>query len=112
MKETNIYLKNIIDKAREAVDFCVGMSEEEFLKDGKTQSAVILKLIIIGEEAKKVPEEVTSKINLPWPMIKGFRNMAVHEYFNIDLVIIWHSVKNDLPSLITKISTNLENNNV
>ena len=42
-------------------------------------------------------------------MIKGFRNMAIHEYFNIDLVIIWHSVKNDLPSLITKVSAYLEN---
>jgi len=112
MKETSVYLNNIIDKAREAMDFCVGMSEEEFLKDGKTQSAVILKLIVIGEEAKKVPEEVTSKIDLPWRMIKGFRNMAIHEYFNIDLVIIWHSVKNDLPDLITKTSTYLGNKNI
>lgn len=111
MKETSVYLNNIIDKAREAAGFCVGMSEEEFLKDGKTQSAVILKLIIIGEEAKKVPEEVTSKIDLPWRMIKGFRNMAIHEYFNIDLVIIWHTVQNDIPSLITKIMTYLENKN-
>ncbi|MBI2062363.1 MAG: DUF86 domain-containing protein [Candidatus Yanofskybacteria bacterium] len=109
MKEISVYLKNIIDKAREAIDFCVGMSEEEFLKDGKTQSAVILKLIVIGEEAKKVPEEVTSKIDLPWRMIKGFRNMAIHEYFNIDLVIIWHSVQNDLPTLIVKITKYLEN---
>ena len=112
MKETSVYLKNIVDKAREAVGFCVGMSEEEFLKDGKTQSAVILKLIVIGEEAKKVPEEITSKIDLPWRMIKGFRNMAIHEYFNIDLVIIWHSVNNDLPSLITKVLAYLENNMV
>jgi|SRR3990167_940447 len=112
MKETSIYLKNIIDKAREAVDFCVGISEEEFLKDGKTQSAVILKLIIIGEEAKKIPEEVSLKIDLPWRMIKGFRNMAIHEYFNIDLVIILNTVKNDLPSLITKITAYLENKNI
>ena len=60
-------------------------------------------------EAKKVPEEIISKIDLPWRMIKGFRNMAIHEYFNIDLVIIWYSVKNDLPSLVTKVSAYLEN---
>ncbi len=112
MKEINIYLKNIVDKARESIGFCAGMSEEEFLKDGKTQSAVILKLIVIGEEAKKVPEEIISKIDLPWRMIKGFRNMAIHEYFNIDLVIIWHTVQNDLPSLITKIKEYLGNERV
>ena len=66
MKETSVYLNNIIDKAREAVDFCDGMSDKEFLEDGKTQSAVILKLIIIGEEAKKVSEEVILKIDLPY----------------------------------------------
>lgn len=109
MKETSVYLKNIVDKAREAVSFCVDMSEEEFLKDGKTQSAVILKLIIIGEEAKKISEEVISKISLPWQMIRGFRNMAIHEYFDIDLVIIWTTVQNDLPNLIAKIKEYLKN---
>ncbi len=53
MKDNNIYLKNIIDKAREASEFCDEMSEKDFLNDAKTQSAVIMKLIVIGEESKK-----------------------------------------------------------
>lgn len=110
MKDNNVYLKNIIDKAQEAIQFCQNMTKDSFLLDGKTQSAVIMKLIVIGEEAKKVPEEVISKIDLPWRMIIGFRNFAVHEYFNVNLERIWDTAQNDLPSLITKISGYLENN--
>ncbi len=103
MKDSNIYLKNILDKANEAVKYCEGMSEKDFLDDGKTQSAVIMKLIVIGEEAKKLPEEIKSAIDLPWKMIAGFRNMAVHEYFDIDLSQIWNTIQMDIPDLISKI---------
>lgn len=107
MKDNNIYLKNILDKAHEAISYCKDMGIEDFLKDEKTQSAVILKLIVIGEEAKKLPKEVQDKINLPWRMIIGFRNMAVHEYFDIDVSQIWTTVQTDLPQLIKEINSYL-----
>ena len=109
MKDFSVYLKNILDKAKEADEYCREMSKENFLKDDKTQSAVILKLIIIGEEAKKLPEEIKTKIDLPWRMIIGFRNMAIHEYFNVDLSQIWTTVKKDLPRLINQIELYLQN---
>lgn len=102
MKDYRVYLKNILDKAREATEYCRGLSKDEFLKDEKTQSAVILKLIIIGEEATKLSEEIKFAINLPWRSIIGFRNMAIHEYFNVDLSQIWTTVQTDLPELIKK----------
>ena len=108
MKDNNIYLKNIIDKAREAFEFCDEMLEKDFLNDAKTQSAVIMKLIVIGEEAKKLPEEITSKIDLPWKTIVGFRNMAVHEYFDIDLSQVWDTIQMDIPDLINKIENYLK----
>jgi uncharacterized protein with HEPN domain len=106
-KDNNIYLKNIIDKAQEAIEYCENYTAESFLSDEKTQSAVILKLIVIGEEAKKLPEEIKNNINLPWKMIIGFRNMAVHEYFNIEMSQIWETIKNDLPVLIKEIQAYL-----
>ena len=48
-KDNNIYLKNIIDKVNEAMEYCSGFSGNNFIEDKKTQSAVMLKLIIIGE---------------------------------------------------------------
>ena len=74
------------------------------------QSAVVLKLIVIGEEARKLPPEITDAILLPWRMIMGFRNMAVHEYFNLDLEQVWTTVKEDLPELIQKSQVYLDEN--
>lgn len=109
MKDYNIYLKNILDKALEAIGYCREMSKEDFFKDEKTQSAVILKLIVVGEEATKLPEEIKSAINLPWRSIIGFRNMAIHEYFEVDLSQIWTTVQSDLPDLVEKVRFYLKN---
>ena len=64
-KDNSVYLKNIRDKATEAMKYCDGSSEEDFLKNEMMQSAVILKLIVIGEEANKLPYEIKDSINLP-----------------------------------------------
>ena len=107
MKDYNVYLKNILDKAYDAIGYCQKMSKEDFLKDERTQSAVILKLIVIGEESIKLPEEIKKSIALPWRSIIGFRNMAIHEYFDIDLSQIWITIQTDLPDLIEKIKKSL-----
>ena len=108
-KDNSVYLKNIRDKAEEAMKYCEGFTAEIFLKDDKTQSAVILKLIVIGEEANKLPDEIKSNIHLPWIKIVGLRNMAVHEYFDIEMSQIWKTVQDDLPTLLKEINNYLEN---
>ena len=66
MKDDQVYLNQILEAITKIETFTTGLSRDQFLVDGKTQSAVILKLIIIGEEAKKVSEEVILKIDLPY----------------------------------------------
>jgi len=102
-KDQNVYLRNILDKANEAILYCNGLSAADFLMDEKTQSAVIMKLIVIGEESKKVSEMIKKKIDVPWKLILGFRNMAVHEYLDLDLKQVWFTVNKDLPKLIKTI---------
>ncbi len=101
-KDNTIYLRNIIDKANEAIEFCADKTLEDFLQNKMLQSAVVMKLIVVGEEARKLPPEIIEAINLPWRMIIGFRNMAVHEYFNLDLDQVWFTVQHDLPELVQK----------
>jgi uncharacterized protein with HEPN domain len=107
-KDNTLYLRNIIDKAEEAVAFCQGAALPDFLQNNMLQSAVVMKLIVIGEEARKLPPEITDAIPLPWRMITGFRNMAVHEYFNLDLSQVWVTAQEDLPELIEKCRAFLE----
>ena len=66
------YLQFMLDKAKEAQGFVVGLTEQQFLTDNKTQSAVILKLAIIGEIAKNISKDTKEEIDLPWKEIAGF----------------------------------------
>jgi|SRR6185369_10899184 len=101
------YLEFMRDKAKEAEGFVTGLSEQQFLSDNKTQSAVILKLAIIGEIAKKISPEAKQIIDLPWKEIAGFRDMAIHEYLQLSLTIIWATTQRSLSDLITKIDAYL-----
>ncbi len=65
---------------------------EEFLEDSKTQDAVLMQLQQIGETAKRVSEEARAEIDLPWKKIAGFRDVVVHEYYEILLSLVWNDV--------------------
>ena len=56
-----------------------------------------MQLQVIGELAKKVPEETKSAINIPWKNMAGFRDMISHDYFGLDLFTVWHTVEDSAP---------------
>ena len=68
--------------------------------DEKTVDAVIRNLEVIGEASSHLPTEVQEQYeDVPWGMMKGIRNILAHEYFGIDLEIVWKTAKEDLPIL-------------
>lgn len=78
-----------------------GMSYEDFIADRKTVDAVIRNLIIIGEAASHVPEEISlNHPEVPWNDMRALRNFVVHEYFGVSDKILWDTVQIDLPSLM------------
>jgi uncharacterized protein with HEPN domain len=99
MKKDSVYLKQILESVQKIRDFTVGMDREQFYQDQKTQSAVIMQLTLIGELAKKVSEATKPHIDLPWKEIAGFRDRAIHDYFKIDLQVVWDTVLEDLTPL-------------
>lgn len=63
--------------------------------------AVSYAIVVIGEAAKAVPERVTSATpEIPWADIRGMRNRVEHEYFGIDVSVLWQTAREDLPSLL------------
>lgn len=69
-------------------------------QDRKTIDAVIRNLEIIGEAANHVPDSIQEKyIEVPWLQMKGMRNLLIHEYFGVDLDVLWRTVNEDLPRL-------------
>ena len=80
--------------------YVVNFSLQTFMQDRKTYSATIREFQIIGEAVNKLSDEV--KDNYPttaWQDIKDFRNVLVHEYFGVDLELVWNVIKEDLPDL-------------
>ena len=90
-------VKESIEAIREYVE---GLDFEGFAKDRKTYSAVIREFEIIGEAVKHLPENITSKYgSIGWRDIKDFRNLLIHEYFGVDIEIVWNTIHEDLPKL-------------
>lgn len=103
MKYDEVYLRQILDCVRKIEKFTTDVDADLFATDEKTQSAVMMQLVLIGELAKRVRDETKATINLPWKEIAGFRDQAIHNYFEIDLDIVWTTVHTDIPELKQKI---------
>jgi len=98
------YIEQMVRGASDALSFTEGLDEAEFLVDLKTQRAVIMSLMIVGEASSRVvaefPEFAKSNANIPWRSIKGMRNRIAHGYFEVDLQVVWQTVEAELGPLI------------
>jgi uncharacterized protein with HEPN domain len=94
------YLDDILDAVDKIENFTRGMSYEEFFEDDKTVYAVTRALEVIGEAAKCIPREVReSNPGYPWTEMAGMRDKLIHAYFGVNRVIIWRTIREDIPPL-------------
>lgn len=84
-----------------------GLTKNDFLADKRTQQAVIMSLIIIGEAATKVmdgyPEFAQAHPEVLWRNMRGMRNRIAHGYFEIDLEVVWVTIQQWLPELLKQL---------
>ena len=104
-RKVNLYCMDILDSGNAVFEFVSGMNFEEFKNDRKTCSAVIREFEIIGEAVGKIPDDLKQlHPDVEWQDIKDFRNLLVHEYFGIDLEMVWQVIEEDLPLLMKAIN--------
>jgi uncharacterized protein with HEPN domain len=101
------HVRFIIDSIDLALSYVEGLSKEDFLTDKRTQQAVILNILHIGEAANKIvtdfPEFTQSRKQIPWEQMRGMRNRLAHGYFDIDLEVVWVTLLTSFPVLRSQI---------
>ena len=94
------YLLDILQSAETIENYVDGIGQEDFLRDLKTQDAVLRRLMVIGEAAARLtPETVALFETIPFRKMAGLRNRVVHDYGQIDFEIVWETVTIHLPKV-------------
>jgi uncharacterized protein with HEPN domain len=100
-----LLLEDILDSCYKILEYTKDISFEEFERDNKTIDAVIRNFEIIGEASHLLPENIKEKPSgVEWHRIRGFRNRIIHDYFGVDLQIIWKITHEQIPDLISGIT--------
>jgi uncharacterized protein with HEPN domain len=109
LKKYKIYF-NDIEKAINSIEiFVKGMTFEQFINDDKTSSAVIRKFEIIGEATKYIPDKIRKDYSqIPWKEIAGMRDKLIHAYSEVDLKLVWMTIKQRIPELKSFIKKTLK----
>ena len=102
MKKDYLYLCHIRDSIEKVQNYVV-KGRSSFIKDSKTQDAVVRNFEILGEAVKNLSPEIKKRNpTIPWKKIAAMRDKMIHEYFNVNLEITWEVVEKYLPDFLEK----------
>jgi uncharacterized protein with HEPN domain len=100
-----LLFEDILEAVEKIERYVSGLSHEAFVKDDKTVDSVVRNLEIIGEAANRLPQDFkTQHSDIEWPKIIGLKHRIVHDYFNIDVEIVWEIIQKDLPLFKSRLS--------
>jgi uncharacterized protein with HEPN domain len=95
-----VRIEDILEALDNIEDYVVGLDFDAFHADRKTVDAVERNLEIIGEATASLPDAILDRWpEVPWHYMRGLRNLLIHEYFGVDVGILWQTIQEDLPPL-------------
>ncbi|MDQ3171832.1 MAG: DUF86 domain-containing protein [Acidobacteriota bacterium] len=107
--EPRDYLKHILAEADYLAARSVDLTFEAFVADETLRRAFVRSLEIIGEAAKKVPDDFrASHPRVEWRAMAGMRDRLIHDYFGVDFELVWDVVRNRIPELRTQLTSILK----
>ena len=106
-ERTPDYLAKMHELCADIGEFVQGMAIDEFLRDKRTQNAVAMSLIALGEVAntlyQKDPEFIQANSDIAWKYMRGMRNVIAHGYFSLDFEVVYHTATQSIPTLATQL---------
>jgi len=100
-RDWTLRIRDILDSIEAIRQYTAGMDFEAFRADRRTVDAVVHNIAVIGEAAGNVSADVrNARPEIPWQLMRDFRNVVIHRYFGIDRKIVWDTIQNDLPALV------------
>jgi uncharacterized protein with HEPN domain len=104
-KDPRVYLAQILERINRILEYTTE-GKEAFFADPRTQDAVIRNFEVIGEAAKRIPEQYRQKQPaIPWRELSGFRDVLIHQYEGVSIAEIWRIIERDLETLRKAITT-------
>jgi uncharacterized protein with HEPN domain len=102
-------VRDILAALRAIAAYTDEMTFDDFVNDPLTMDAVVRNLMTMGESIRWIPEPILeAHPRVPWRVLRGVRNVVVHEYFGVDPAILWETVRGDLPPLAADLEATLE----
>ncbi|MBI1980881.1 MAG: DUF86 domain-containing protein [Methylocystis sp.] len=106
-RSPRVLLMQMLEEAKAALSFVEGMEKADFLLDIRTQHAVSMSLLTIGEMVGRVAQDYPGFLEqhpeIPWSIIRAMRNRVAHGYYELDFRIVWDTVLTDLPELVYRL---------
>lgn len=97
MKSDSLYITLMLERIEKIHHFILGISLDGFLQNEMMQGAVLIQLEQLGELAKRVSPETKSEILIEWKKVAGFRDVIVHQYFDVRLPEVWKTISTRIP---------------
>jgi len=100
-----VFIGQMVEAATAALDFTEGLSRETVSSDRLVGFAVVRAIQLVGQAARNVSDEVrAANPDVPWRQMIGMRNVVVHDYADVDMTLVWKTVREDLPGLVNRLS--------